>query len=101
MRAKLTPIRALLDHMADFKSMKSHLNQTEPLVLTKAILEPHVRFKLEDTSEPDSNIDDPWMAQANDPEVMQELTVEWGTRGNKANNQHPLCTSLMKQMLSI
>ena len=85
MHAKLTPIRALLDHMADFKSMKLHLNQTKPLVLMKAILEPHVWFKLEDTSE-HSNINDPWMAQANDPEVMQELTVEWGTRGNKANN---------------
>ena len=47
------------------------------------------------------HIDDPWMAQANDPEVMQELAVEWGTRGDKANNWCPLCMSLMKQMLSM
>ncbi len=72
--------------MVDFKNMKLHLNQTEPSVLTKAILEPHVWFKLEDTPEPNSDMDDPWMAQANDPDIMQEGAVEWGARGNKANN---------------
>ena len=92
--------------MAEFNNMRSHLSQTEPSVLTKAVLKPHVRFKLEDTNEPavDSpqyDINDTWMAQANDPEKMQALGIEWGARGGKTNNRRPLCTELMKNMLSM
>ena len=102
--------RALLDHMAKFNNLKDQINQEGPSGLTKAILWPHVRFKLDDDDNDNEkeavfscsiipNPNNEWIAQFSDPRAMEKLVENWGMKCNKAADHHATCATLIKKML--